>query len=112
MLCYIKYLPKDKLLYNLWLKARTADILTSCLSSDLPLLTPQIAKDDVDDMIKNQRDISVTIYYGRSLFVNLTNDYFDTSGYNMYNGVHAAEYIVNLLKKEEIQKCVMKYHLF
>ena len=89
----IKYIPKDKLLYQLWKYAKKANHFYHC-NDKAPILTEQQARDDINYMIQDNRPLELTTYYGRLIFVNISSDYLDTFTYNMYNGDDMAERII------------------
>lgn len=108
---YIKYLPKDKLLYQLWKYAKPAYYMYYCKDT-IPVLTLEKAKQDINYMIHNNRTINISTYYGKQIFIDITGDYLNTLEYNLYNGRNLAEYIIDNLKKEEMQRSVLKYYTF
>lgn len=110
-LLYIHLLPKDKLLYKLWLNAIPAQYMSKC-SELAPVLTLKEARNDINHMINNNRKIEITTYYGRMLFSDISGDFFDSYAYDLYNGRNKAKKIINELKQDELQKLVLKYHLF
>ena len=77
MTIYIGYLPKDRLLYELWLHARRSPNFYYCKELS-PILTLEIAKKDINFMLADSRDIDLTTYYGRMLYIDITGDYVDT----------------------------------
>jgi len=108
---FIKFLPKDKLLWSLWKHAKHAQYMYYC--SDLaPELTLQRARKDVNYMIQDNRDIELTTYYGRLVFVDISGDYLDAFTYNLYNGRGTAERIITNLKIEELMRSIVKYYTF
>lgn len=108
---YIKYLPKDILLYTLWENARCATYFNNC-NELIPKLTLCKTQRDIKFMITVGRNIHLTIYYGKLLFIDITKDYIDVSKYNFYNGKGLAKKIIDLLKVREMQKIICKYYLF
>ena len=108
-LVYIKDLPKDELLYKLWLVAKKSQYLYY-YNGDLPMLTRATAKQDLSQMIINKRDLSLTTYYGKLLYIDLSEDWLDTSIYNLYNGQRLAELVISTLQLEEMQRTVLRYY--
>lgn len=108
---YIKYLPKDKLLYELWKPARRSQYLYYCPKS-VPQLTLEKAKRDINHMIENSRDLDITTYYGKLLFIDISGDYMDPFTYNLYNGRGTAEEIIKKIKIEEMNRSVLKFYTF
>ncbi len=106
---YIKYLPKDALLYALWCKAKTAPILYH-YKNYKPVLTIETVQADLNAMIKNNRPMQLSVYHGKYLYVDLTNETFDSVMYNSYNGWRQAEKIVSELKLQQLQKMILTYH--
>jgi len=103
---YIKHLPKDKLLYNLWLKAKTAKYMNKPIN-----LTLDQVKTDINFMIKNHREIELTTYHGKSLFVNITHDHLDPFTYTQFNGDDIVQSIITNMKKQELKKSICKYYI-
>ena len=111
MAVYIKHIAKDVLLYELWRAARNSPNFYYC--KDLqPTLTPEVTKSDINHMINNERKIDVTTYYGRMLYIDITDDYADVLTYESYNGQGSAEKIINKLKIQELQKSICRYFTF
>lgn len=108
---FIKHLPKDRLLFALWKEARIAPFFYYCpeKATDISL---EIVTDDINNMINNSRDIDLTTYHSRLLYINITSDLVDVSDYNTYNGTGKAERVINELKKEELTKTIITYHKF
>lgn len=111
MRIYIKYLPKDKLLFELWNAARSAPNFYYCKELS-PILTLLDAKRDINHMIANNRDVELTNYYGRMLFINITKDYIETTNYDLYNGRHSAKKIIDALKAQELNGLLCTYYKF
>jgi len=108
---YIKYLPKDELLYNLWKNANPARYFNKCRNA-LPNLSINKAKRDINYMICNNRNIELTTYYGKTLYIDITGDYVDVFAYNLYNGKCQANKIINEIKICELKKTILKYYTF
>jgi hypothetical protein len=108
---YIKYLPKDKLLWELWSHAKLAQYMQLCPELS-PELTQSDAMRDINFMIHNNRNIELTTYYGRLLFVDITDDTFDAFTYDMYNGRGTAKDITDKLKIAELRRTICKYYMF
>ncbi len=111
MLVYIKHISKDLLLYELWKAARNSPNLYHCAELR-PILTPEITKNDINQMIVNNRNIDLTTYYGRMLYIDITNDYVDVLNYDIYNGFGAAKKVIDRLKEQELKKTVCVYFKF
>lgn len=111
MTIYIKHLPKDKLLYELWLAARKSPNFYYCPNA-APILDLETARTDINHMIVNERRLDLSTYYGRMLYVDLTDDTFDSDTYDLYNGRGKASKIVRELKKIELKKTVLCYYKF
>ena len=105
---FIKYLPKDKLLYELWKNAKPAQYMYYCKAL-APTVTESEVKRDINNMLRNNRGIELTTYNGRLIFSDITEDYFDPFTYNMYNGKKMAEKIINNLKTEELKRTVLNH---
>jgi hypothetical protein len=111
MQIYIKYLPKEQLLFELWKYARISPNFYYC--KDLsPVLTIEDARKDINCMLANNRDIDLTTYYGRMLFIDITGDYVDTFNYDLYNGLNKAKKIIDLLKEKELRHTLYTYYKF
>lgn len=107
---FIKYLPRDKILYRLWKHAKKANQFYYC-NDTAPILTEQQAREDINYMLQDKRKLELTTYYGRVLFLDISGDYLDTFTYNIYNGDNAAEDIIRLIKIEELSKVILNYHI-
>lgn len=110
-LIYIKHLPMGKLLWALWSNAKLDRYMQLCPEL-APELTQAQAWRDINFMLMDQRPIALTTYYGRLLFVDITNDYLDVFTYDMYNGSGMAKKITNKLKLEELLRSMCKYYTF
>ena len=108
---YIKYLPKDILLYHLWLNAKPKKYLLLC-DKNIPILTIKKANRDIKLMQMDNRRIDVTTYYGRCVYSDITDDYLDISFYDFHNGKGKGESIINELKLKELSNSVVKYYVF
>jgi len=107
---YIKYLPKNKLLFELWKYARPSHYMYYC-PEKIPSLTLEQATLDIYYMIKNNRPIKLTTYYGRLLHINLSNDYVNCDLYNLLNGrQYLAERIIQQIIYQELCLCYKKYY--
>jgi hypothetical protein len=113
MSIYINHLPKDKLLFELWKNARDSPYFIFCKDT-LPTLTHDQVKLDISEMIKNNRHINLTTYYGRSLYIDITGDFIDTSEYEAYNRISEEKIIsiINKLKIEELRNVILKFYIF
>lgn len=101
----IKFIPKDKLLFELWYYARKSQY-----SVDPDNLTLKRINQDLLFMIKNKRRLEVTTYHSRLLFIDITDDTVDTLNYNVHNGYGTAEKIIALLKLEEMENSILSYY--
>lgn len=106
---YIKFLPKDKLLYELWLHAKPSKFMSQCIELT-PVLTLEKAKRDIQYMIDSNRNLSLTNYYGRHLHVDLSSDYLITANYNKHNGNALAEKIIAVIQLEELCRTALCYY--
>lgn len=107
---YIKNIPKDLLLYELWKHAKLSHYLLHC-NNLAPLLTLKDARYAINNMIANNDLISVCTFYGRMIYVDITDDYLDSYNYDMHNGKNAAKKIVDKLKLDQLSQCVIRYYL-
>ena len=105
---YIKYLPKDKLLHYLWKGARFAPHIEN--NSHL-IKSPSIKKikKDLYYLSGDFSNRKITLYHGKYLFINPLEDYINTELYNFHNGNGKAEEIINGLKKDEIEKVILRF---
>jgi hypothetical protein len=108
---YIKYLPKDRLLYMLWENAKIAQYFFEYPTTTPPVLTICKARRDINYMIMNNRALDLTTYYGRLVFSDLSGDYYDYFTYELYNGSGSARYIVQQLKMDEMKKAILRYYV-
>lgn len=111
MKIFIKYLPKDILLYQLWYNARPSHYFYYCPEYK-PILTLEQAKDDINNMLANGSEISLASYNGKLLYIKLHDDYFDPIEYDMYNGYGTASRIINDMKKEELRNVILSYYKY
>lgn len=109
---YIGYIPKDKLMFELWKFARKSPYHYYLPNIADPKVTLDEIRNDINFMIENNREIDITTYHGKLLFINITTDTVDTKQYNMYNGTRAAENIIRKLKLEELEKSILNYYKF
>jgi hypothetical protein len=110
-LIYIKLIPKDKLLLALWESAKNTQYMYFCPEL-VPCLTLAKARRDINYMIQEKRDLELTTYYGKLIFVDITGDYLDPYIYNLYNGKNTAERVVKELKKQELERTILRYFTF
>jgi len=108
---YIRHLPKDRLLWELWNNAKLAQYMILCPDM-APTLTPILARRDINFMIADKRNIDLTTYYGRLLFIDITGDHLDAFTYDMYNGRGKAKGITDKLKLEQLQRTICKFYTF
>jgi hypothetical protein len=108
---YIKHLPKDKLLYELWKSAKPARQFYYCKDL-IPEVDKSTITDDINHMIANNRRIDLTTYHGKQLFIDITDDFVDCFDYDLYNGHGVAEKIIIDLKKEELAVSICTYVKF
>ena len=107
---YIKHVPRDKLLYRLWENAKKSNHFYYC-EELAPELTEQQVRTDINYMMEHGNDIKVTTYYGRLLFIDISDDYIDPFPCDLYNGFGYTQHAVNMVKLEELRKIVINYHL-
>ena len=110
---YINHLPKDKLLFELWKNAKVSPYFVFC-EDKIPSLTLSQVKSDINDMIQNNREINLTTYYGRMLYVDITGPHMDTLDYEAFNRLNEEKIIniINKLKFEEMQNAICKFYIF
>ena len=104
---YIKYLPKHLLLFNLWKNAISAQSFSRC-PDKLPDLSLTRAKRDIGYMLKDGTSIELTTYRGRTMYIDISGDYFDSFSYDMWNGTGSAKKIVDSLKISELMKSIKR----
>jgi len=109
---YIKYIPKDQLLYELWNAARW----TKCFAVDptiaKPRLTLKKVRRDINYMIVANRNIDLTTYYGKKICMNLTNNTCNVAYYNLHNGYGAATKVIDKLKIDQLQKTITRFFTY
>jgi len=110
-MAYIKYLPKDILLYELWLAARNSPYFYYCVDK-LPTLTLEIARSDLNEMISTGRNFELTNYYGRMLYLDIRGDFCNVEKYEIYNGKNTALNIIKKLKEQQLRQIVLKFYTF
>lgn len=108
---FIKYLPKDQLLYELWKSAKKSKYFYYCPEL-IPNLTVEQAANDINHMLYSGRSLSLTTYYGKMMYINITNEMVDVNEYNIYNGDGVAEKIIQELKKQELNNTICTYYKF
>ncbi len=108
---YIRFIPKDILMLELWKAARKSPYHHYIDIKETQLTLEEI-RNDINYMILNNRDLCVTTYYGKMLFIDVSKDYVDTNLYNLYNGKNKAELIIRNLKLKELEKTLIKYYTF
>lgn len=111
MSVYIKHLSKDILLYKLWEAARNSPNLHYC-AEYYPVLTLELTKNDINFMINDGRNLDLTTYYGKMLYIDITNDYVDVFMYEVYNGNGSAKKIIKQLKEQELRKAICTFYKF
>jgi hypothetical protein len=105
----IKYLPRDLLLHELWLGAMMCQNLARCTQL-APNLTLAQVKKDIRFMGRDKRELSLTTYWGRSLFVKLSGNYLDTFTYDMMNGPGRGRAVIDRLKRQELGRMVVRFY--
>ena len=105
---FIGNIPKDLLLFELWQNARLSPYMRLC--KDLaPVLTIEIARKALNNMIANNDLLTVCTFYGRPLYVDITDEFLDPYNYDTYNGRDATQKVVNRLKKDILDKCLIRH---
>jgi hypothetical protein len=105
---YIRNIPRDILLYELWKYAKPSPYFKHCTYA-IPLLTVELARDALNDMIANNNLLSVCTFYGKTIYADITDDYLDQTDYDIYNGKGLAKTIINNIKKKLLNRCLIKY---
>ena len=110
---YINHLPKDVLLYELWKHARISPYFMHC-KDKVPILTIDRARKDINEMLKTNRRINLTTYYGKLLFVDITDSMFDATDYEIYNRLDEKKIIrmIDKLKSDALRKLILKFYIF
>ena len=109
-LVYIGHLPKDLLLYNLWKSARCSPYFYHC-KDKLPTLSLYEVREAIDFMLQDNRPIEITTFYGRFLYLDISNDLLDISIYDNFNGMGTAKNIIDKLKISELQRSILRYYI-
>ncbi len=106
---YIKYLEKPLLLYNLWKNAKISHYFYECpdIKFDINI---EIVKKDINFMLEASNKINVSVYHGKNLYVDITDDYLKCDMYNILNGKFKAENIILELKTDEMKKSILRYY--
>lgn len=102
----IKYLPKGELLYELWKHAKPIPYFKK-----YPVKITLTRKRAKNDAAKMPLDTYLTYYYGRVLFVDVTQDDLDYTTYNKLNGHNLAQKIINAMKIKYLQKTCLRYYI-
>lgn len=109
MKIFIKLIPKDIIIYKLWLNAKPAGYIKYCKSL-APELTEEIVRSDLLNQIESDEKLKFTQYYGRNLFIDVSGDFLDTTIYNRYNGDNAAEKTIAKIKFNLMKKTILSYY--
>lgn len=109
---YIGYIPKDLLLYSLWKHAKQSPSMKYCKKELIPDLTLEKTRIDINHMLHNDRDLILTTYYGKLLFIDITGNICDVLMYNLYNGRRSAENVIHKLKTDLLKNISMRYYKF
>lgn len=104
-------MPRDILLHRLWSNAKPSQYFYYCPEMKHNLTLDQV-RDDINNMLSNGSEISMTSYQGKLLYVKISEDYMDPLQYNSYNGNGLAEKIISEIKKEEMNKVLLSYYKF
>lgn len=109
-LIFIKYLPKDQLIYQLWRNAKYSYMLKYC-----PMKRPELSIDyirkDIINMLNNKFPIYLGMYYGKDLFIDISGDYLNAKYYDKFCGKYSAKKIISNLKLAEMKKSIMRYYI-
>lgn len=105
---YIRNIPKDLLLFELWQNARLSPILMFCKETE-PVLTIELARYALNNMIANNDSLSVCTFYGKPLYIDITGDFMDPDIYDTYNGKNLTSKVVDKLKKNILDKCLIRH---
>ena len=108
MLIYIDYLPKDILLYELWANAKKISQLKEFDGDIQPSMSD--IQEDLRIMHRDNQRFVFKIYYGRYLFIDVTDHYLNPISYNIYNGPYLAERIIDKVKLSEINKSILRHY--
>lgn len=106
---YIGLIPKDQLLYELYQRAKPSNYFRHCKEL-LPKLEFSDVRRDLYWLIVNKSRIDFTVYYGKMLYIDITDNYVDTTDYNARNGCKLAEFVINLMKLITMRYTLLTYH--
>lgn len=106
---YIGMLPKDELLYSLWLNAKISPSMKNL--PKLQLTIDQV-QSDIRCMIVNNRNIDLMVYYSRMIYLDISKDYVNNIEYDARNGIGLLAKVTNKLKKKELKKCLLNFYKF
>lgn len=96
----IRYLDKATLIFHLWQNAKKSPYLRHYhrhISVDIATI-----KNDLMLMQADGAPCSFTIYYGKVLLVDVTNDSMDVRDYDFYNGKNKAVDTIAHIKMYEL----------
>jgi hypothetical protein len=110
---YIKFIDKSELLYELWKNAKPTHYFYECPEMGF-IIDLDTVKNDIKNIMTSDGylgKISFSVYQGKNIYIELTNDYLKYDLYNLLNGQQKAEKIVTELKVKEIKKSILKYYV-
>jgi hypothetical protein len=102
----IRFLPKYKILYDLWNNARKAPFM---YYGNFQLDPVKNIKNDINNMFADKGYIDLTTYYGRLLFIKIYNNRLENNMYDCYNN-NISKKIIADNKLEQMKKCILNYY--
>jgi hypothetical protein len=104
----IKYLCKIDIIYELWKNALVSEFAE--YGPDIEEPCKEIIELDIHNMFISGR-MYFTLYYGKLLFIDITDNTCDVTYYNSYNGKHLGQKILADLKIKEMESTIFKYQI-
>lgn len=104
----INHLRKEDIIYTLWKNAKISEF--AMYNPDIEEPCKEIIQLDIHNMLLSGR-IYFTLYYGKLLFIDITDRSCDVTHYNSYNGRQLGQKIIADLKIKEMESMILNYHI-
>jgi hypothetical protein len=104
----IKHLSKDLLIHELWKNAKVSEFAKYTLVLEEPY--KEVIQLDVHHMLSYGK-IELSLYYGKLLYIDITDDISDMTYYNLYNGYNLGQKVIAQLKLKELEKIILNYYI-
>lgn len=104
----ITHIHKEDIIYELWKNAKISEFAMYNPVIEEPC--KEMIQLDIHNMLLSGR-IYFTLYYGKLLFIDITDNICDVTYYNSYNGRQLGQKILADLKIREMETSILKYYL-